>query len=128
MACDIETLVSLLSSGGSDSEKEQEQQNTPQNTAVPPAFGHGAGSGVACPASLRQPFTSAHLKGRAPMLKKTGKSVSFQESDLKPAVANAGLNRDYRKPPTFQPPTVASRVRRAVHTLNAFQLKDREKW
>ncbi|XP_035786613.1 uncharacterized protein LOC118463831 isoform X2 [Anopheles albimanus] len=127
VACDIETLVSLLSSGGSDSEKEQEQQNTPQNTAVPPAFGHGTGSGVACPASLRQPFTSAHLKGRAPMLKKTGKSVSFQESDLKPAVVNAGLNRDYRKPPTFQPPTVASRVRRAVHTLNAFQLKDREK-
>ncbi|XP_050093492.1 uncharacterized protein DDB_G0271670 [Anopheles aquasalis] len=126
-ACDIETLVSLLSSGGSDSEKEQEQQNSTQNTVPPngPASGHGAGSGVASPASFRQPFTSAHLKGRAPMLKKTGKSVSFQESDLKPPVANAGLNRDYRKP-TFQP-TVANRVRRAVHTLNAFQLKDREK-
>ncbi|ETN65962.1 hypothetical protein AND_002267 [Anopheles darlingi] len=126
-ACDIETLVSLLSSGGSDSEKEQEQQHSTQNI-VPngSTSGHGAGSGVTSPASFRQPFTSAHLKGRAPMLKKTGKSVSFQESDLKPPVANAGLNRDYRKP-TFQPTNVANRVRRAVHTLNAFQLKDREK-
>ncbi|XP_049290670.1 uncharacterized protein LOC125767803 [Anopheles funestus] len=124
--CDIETLVSLLSSGGSDSEKEQDAtqtspgntgQQSPTATAAPPVTYH------------RTQFSSAHLaKGRAPMLKKAGKSVSFQESDLKP-VATAGLNRDYRKP-TFQP-TVASRIRRTqqlVSTLNAFQLnKDKER-
>ncbi|XP_052896867.1 uncharacterized protein LOC128303829 [Anopheles moucheti] len=125
-ACDIETLVSLLSSGGSDSEKEQDSTQaapgstgpqSPTATVTPPVSFH------------RTPFSSAHLaKGRAPMLKKAGKSVSFQESDLKP-VATAGLNRDYRKP-TFQP-TVASRIRRTqqlVSTLNAFQLnKDKDK-
>uniref|UniRef100_A0A182XYW7 Uncharacterized protein n=1 Tax=Anopheles stephensi TaxID=30069 RepID=A0A182XYW7_ANOST len=126
--CDIETLVSLLSSGGSDSEKEQDStqassastgQQSPTGAVAPQpnAFHRG------------QPFSSAHLaKGRAPMLKKAGKSVSFQESDLKP-VATAGLNRDYRKP-SFQP-TVASRIRRTqqlVSTLNAFQLgKDKDR-
>uniref|UniRef100_A0A182S9C3 Uncharacterized protein n=1 Tax=Anopheles maculatus TaxID=74869 RepID=A0A182S9C3_9DIPT len=127
--CDIETLVSLLSSGGSDSEKEQDstqasaagtgqqQPTTDSVTLQANAFHRG------------QPFSSAHLaKGRAPMLKKAGKSVSFQESDLKP-VATAGLNRDYRKP-SFQP-TVASRIRRTqqlVSTLNAFQLnKDKDR-
>uniref|UniRef100_A0A182WJ78 Uncharacterized protein n=1 Tax=Anopheles minimus TaxID=112268 RepID=A0A182WJ78_9DIPT len=124
--CDIETLVSLLSSGGSDSEKEQDStqatpgstgQQSPTTAATPPITFH------------RAQFSSAHLaKGRAPMLKKAGKSVSFQESDLKP-VATAGLNRDYRKP-SFQP-TVASRIRRTqqlVSTLNAFQLnKDKDR-
>uniref|UniRef100_A0A182PQE7 Uncharacterized protein n=1 Tax=Anopheles epiroticus TaxID=199890 RepID=A0A182PQE7_9DIPT len=122
--CDIETLVSLLSSGGSDSEKEQDSatqaasgQQSPTAASVTPS------------ATFRAQFSSTHLaKGRAPMLKKTGKSVSFQESDLKP-VATAGLNRDYRKP-SFQP-TVANRIRRTqqlVSTLNAFQLnKDKDR-
>ncbi|XP_053674255.1 uncharacterized protein LOC128724557 [Anopheles nili] len=119
--CDIETLVSLLSSGGSDSEKEQESasQTTPATGSQSPT--------TAGTAALRAAqFSSVQFaKGRAPMLKKAGKSVSFQESDLKPA-ATAGLNRDYRKP-AFQP-TVASRLRRTqqlVSTLNAFQLKDK---
>ncbi|XP_058123589.1 uncharacterized protein LOC131294763 [Anopheles ziemanni] len=129
-ACDIETLVSLLSSGGSDSEKEQEatQASSPGTTGSP--------SPTTGPPTFRQlqqqqqQFPSAHFptKGRAPMLKKAGKSVSFQETDLKPSVATAGLNRDYRKP-TFQP-MVANRLRRTqqlVSTLNAFQLKDKDK-
>uniref|UniRef100_A0A182QFQ2 Uncharacterized protein n=1 Tax=Anopheles farauti TaxID=69004 RepID=A0A182QFQ2_9DIPT len=124
--CDIETLVSLLSSGGSDSEKEQDSTQAPPGQQSPTGNGVTSSSSVA---AFRAQFSSAHLaKGRAPMLKKTGKSVSFQESDLKPATATAGLNRDYRKP-TFQP-TVASRIRRTqqlVSTLNAFQLKDRDR-
>uniref|UniRef100_A0A182KEG3 Uncharacterized protein n=1 Tax=Anopheles christyi TaxID=43041 RepID=A0A182KEG3_9DIPT len=122
--CDIETLVSLLSSGGSDSEKEQD------TTQVPPGQQSStAAASTPSAATFRAQFSTAHLaKGRAPMLKKAGKSVSFQESDLKP-VPTAGLNRDYRKP-TFQP-TVASRIRRTqqlVSTLNAFQLnKDKDR-
>uniref|UniRef100_A0A182TMA4 Uncharacterized protein n=2 Tax=Anopheles melas TaxID=34690 RepID=A0A182TMA4_9DIPT len=122
--CDIETLVSLLSSGGSDSEKEQDAAQ-PSPGQQSPAVPHGTPA-----ANFRAQFAAAHLQAkgpRAPMLKKAGKSVSFQESDLKP-VATAGLNRDYRKP-SFQPSTVASRIRRTqqlVSTLNAFQLnKDR---
>ncbi|XP_052860741.1 uncharacterized protein LOC128267836 [Anopheles cruzii] len=127
-ACDIETLVSLLSSGGSDSEKEQESAAgaTPQQSSD---FSLPAGP---VPLSYRQAAafssTVGHLKGRAPMLKKAGKSVSFQESDLKPVPATAGLNRDYRKPGAFQSAVAANRMRRTqqlVHTLNAFQLKDR---
>ncbi|XP_058066319.1 mucin-19 [Anopheles bellator] len=128
-ACDIETLVSLLSSGGSDSEKEQESAAgtaAQQNSDCPLPTGP-------VPSSYRQPAafssTVGHLKGpRAPMLKKAGKSVSFQESDLKPVPATAGLNRDYRKPGAFQSAVAANRMRRTqqlVHTLNAFQLKDR---
>ncbi|XP_041771387.1 uncharacterized protein LOC121593245 isoform X1 [Anopheles merus] len=123
--CDIETLVSLLSSGGSDSEKEQDAAQ-PSPGQQSPTVPHGTPA-----ANFRAQFASAHLQAkgpRAPMLKKAGKSVSFQESDLKPVVATAGLNRDYRKP-SFQPSTVASRIRRTqqlVSTLNAFQLnKDR---
>uniref|UniRef100_A0A182NHV0 Uncharacterized protein n=1 Tax=Anopheles dirus TaxID=7168 RepID=A0A182NHV0_9DIPT len=121
--CDIETLVSLLSSGGSDSEKEQDTTQASPGQQSPTATGVASSA-----ATFRAQFSSAHLaKGRAPMLKKTGKSVSFQESDLKPA-ATAGLNRDYRKP-TFQP-TVAGRIRRTqqlVSTLSAFQHKDRDR-
>uniref|UniRef100_A0A182X3Q6 Uncharacterized protein n=1 Tax=Anopheles quadriannulatus TaxID=34691 RepID=A0A182X3Q6_ANOQN len=123
--CDIETLVSLLSSGGSDSEKEPDAAQ-PSPGQQSPAVPHGTPA-----ANFRAQFAAAHLQAkgpRAPMLKKAGKSVSFQESDLKPVVATAGLNRDYRKP-SFQPSTVASRIRRTqqlVSTLNAFQLnKDR---
>nr|XP_049461165.1 uncharacterized protein LOC120961481 isoform X2 [Anopheles coluzzii] len=123
--CDIETLVSLLSSGGSDSEKEQDAAQ-PSPGQQSPTVPHGTPA-----ANFRAQFAAAHLQAkgpRAPMLKKAGKSVSFQESDLKPVVATAGLNRDYRKP-SFQPSTVASRIRRTqqlVSTLNAFQLiKDR---
>ncbi|XP_055607493.1 AF4/FMR2 family member lilli-like isoform X2 [Uranotaenia lowii] len=109
-ACDIETLVSLLSSGGSDSEKED---TVPPDLDGPNAIG-----------------TSA-LKCKAPMLKKSGKSVSFQESDLKPPVS---LNRDYyptgqhRKPPSLQP--IANRIRRSqqlANTLSAFQRKEIKK-
>ncbi|XP_061498862.1 uncharacterized protein LOC5667352 [Anopheles gambiae] len=123
--CDIETLVSLLSSGGSDSEKEQDAAQ-PSPGQQSPTVPHGTPA-----ANFRAQFAATHLQAkgpRAPMLKKAGKSVSFQESDLKPVVATAGLNRDYRKP-SFQPSTVASRIRRTqqlVSTLNAFQLnKDR---
>ncbi|XP_055626851.1 uncharacterized protein LOC129768927 isoform X2 [Toxorhynchites rutilus septentrionalis] len=112
-ACDIETLVSLLSSGGSDSEKEDTvpTENDPSPTTYSTIIGPG-------------------FKPRGPMLKKTGKSVSFQESELKPT---AGLNRDYytpghRKPPLMQP--FANRIRRSqqlANSLNAFQLKDIKK-
>ncbi|XP_062549493.1 myb-like protein I isoform X2 [Armigeres subalbatus] len=108
-ACDIETLVSLLSSGGSDSEKED---------TVPT-------ESVDLNNSSTINYNSV-LKLRAPMLKKAGKSVSFQETELK---QSAGLNRDYyqpghRKPPSLQP--FANRIRRSqqlANTLNAFQKK-----
>lgn len=48
LGCDIVTLVSLLSSGGSDSEKEETPSLTKTDIVIP--------------------------KGRAPMLRKTGKS------------------------------------------------------
>ncbi|XP_065084665.1 protein hunchback-like [Ochlerotatus camptorhynchus] len=113
-ACDIETLVSLLSSGGSDSEKED---------TVPT---HGADSTGNSSTNFNINISSA-LKSRAPMLKKAGKSVSFQETELK---QTAGLNRDYyqpghRKPPSLQP--FANRIRRSqqlANTLNAFQKKN----
>ncbi|XP_058831530.1 formin-J [Topomyia yanbarensis] len=112
-ACDIETLVSLLSSGGSDSEKEDSTTGTDF-------------SGV----STNSNIIGSSLKSRAPMLKKAGKSVSFQETELK---QSAGLNRDYytaahRKPPSLQP--IANRIRRSqqlANSLNAFHLKDIKK-
>ncbi|XP_055529493.1 nucleolar and coiled-body phosphoprotein 1 isoform X2 [Wyeomyia smithii] len=111
-ACDIETLVSLLSSGGSDSEKED---STPNDGAAP--VHHNI-------------VTGSSFKARAPMLKKAGKSVSFQETELK---QSAGLNRDYytaahRKPPSLQP--IANRIRRSqqlASSFNAFHLRDTKK-
>ncbi|XP_053687016.1 uncharacterized protein LOC128736556 [Sabethes cyaneus] len=116
-ACDIETLVSLLSSGGSDSEKED---STPNDADC--CNGGGA--------PVHPNIIGSALKSRAPMLKKTGKSVSFQESELK---QSAGLNRDYytaahRKPPSLQP--IANRIRRSqqlASSFNAFHLRDMKK-
>lgn len=113
--CDIETLVSLLSSGGSDSEKE--------DTAPTDGVDSNTTSSTINYNNIN--FNSV-LKSRAPMLKKAGKSVSFQETELK---QSAGLNRDYyqpghRKPPSLQP--FANRIRRSqqlANTLNAFQKK-----
>ncbi|KXJ79924.1 hypothetical protein RP20_CCG027527, partial [Aedes albopictus] len=113
--CDIETLVSLLSSGGSDSEKE--------DTAPTDGVDCNTTSSTINYNNIN--FNSV-LKSRAPMLKKAGKSVSFQETELK---QSAGLNRDYyqpghRKPPSLQP--FANRIRRSqqlANTLNAFQKK-----
>lgn len=118
--CDIETLVSLLSSGGSDSEKE--------DSAPSPTTDSDSYSTI----NNNNNLIGSALKAtpRPPMLKKTGKSVSFQESELK---QSAGLNRDYypaghRKPPALQP--IANRIRRSAqlaNSLNAFHLKDIKK-
>ncbi|XP_055689199.1 uncharacterized protein LOC129793334 [Lutzomyia longipalpis] len=59
IGCDIVTLVSLLSSGGSDSEREDNGQ----------------------PSSVRQEKSATV---RPPSLKKTGKSVSFQDNETVP--------------------------------------------
>ncbi|KAH8263960.1 hypothetical protein KR038_010398 [Drosophila bunnanda] len=65
VAPDVITLVSLLSSEGSDSERED---NCSTVVASPPAGG----------AEKQQP--GAGGQRRAPLLRKTGKSVSFQDS------------------------------------------------
>lgn len=138
--CDIETLVSLLSSGGSDSEKEDSAPSPPTDTD---SFAYNQNNNL----------IGLTLHKRPPMLKKAGKSgkrgdanrreevkclndfvlsaVSFQESELKQPTA--GLNRDYypaghRKPPALQP--IANRIRRSqqlANSLNAFHLKDAKK-
>ncbi|EDV35586.1 uncharacterized protein Dana_GF12552 [Drosophila ananassae] len=64
VAPDVITLVSLLSSEGSDSERED---NCSTVVASPPAI--GADKQPQCP-----------NQRRAPLLRKTGKSVSFQDS------------------------------------------------
>lgn len=136
--CDIETLVSLLSSGGSDSEKEDTVPTDGVDSSNPSST-----------INYNNINFNSVLKSRAPMLKKAGKSgeftvasallvillsirfcrpVSFQETELK---QSAGLNRDYyqpghRKPPSLQP--FANRIRRSqqlANTLNAFQKKKR---
>lgn len=119
--CDIETLVSLLSSGGSDSEKED---SAPSPTTDSDSYSTNNNN--------NNNLIGSALKttARPPMLKKAGKSVSFQESELK---QSAGLNRDYypaghRKPPALQP--IANRIRRSqqlANSLNAFHLKDIKK-
>lgn len=65
-ACDIETLVSLLSSGGSDSEKED---TVPTNGVNPTGNNSSTNFNI---------DISSALKSRAPMLKKSGKSGMSQ--------------------------------------------------
>ncbi|KAH8358041.1 hypothetical protein KR084_000519 [Drosophila pseudotakahashii] len=66
VAPDVITLVSLLSSEGSDSERED--NNSSVTVSSPPAGGG---------AEKHQPGVAQR---RAPLLRKTGKSVSFQDS------------------------------------------------
>ncbi|ALC41285.1 CG13203 [Drosophila busckii] len=63
VSADVITLVSLLSSEGSDSEREESSSATPTGNDSPGVQG-----------SQRSP------QRRAPLLRKTGKSVSFQDS------------------------------------------------
>ncbi|KAH8354970.1 hypothetical protein KR093_003033 [Drosophila rubida] len=68
IAPDVITLVSLLSSEGSDSEREESSSTS---TSASTSTGNGKSSP---PTAQRSP------QRRAPLLRKTGKSVSFQDS------------------------------------------------